>query len=149
MKHEIHVNRATDCHDGCEFGSPDCRPGSGGFHGVTSSQITFAAFDERGAVTLQLWANWYLRATRERWRRDPPGAMTLMLADGLGTVAFHHPVAIDTSLGQSDECPYLPDGCWSDGSYTMTEAMFDVLVTGGSDALWEHLDAKHAERFGS
>lgn len=148
-EHITTFKRGHDCLNfECICGSPDCRKGSGGFHGSSGMIIHFAAMGEHGAVSFAVNTGWLPQQTlpnsiRYRSIREwcAPGS------------AAHYPMPLDLGYhsktpryeGQTicqDKCEYC-DGkpCYYDGSgLNANDAMY-ALVNGGDKALWEFLDA--------
>lgn len=143
MERRVIVRKAHDCTDGCELGSPDCRPGAGGFHGIGDADITFALIAEGAAVTCSFSSGWYKQTTRERVLGARKDISYIYMANGGGVVAWHY--ARPWGAAEHGECVYIGE-CWSGISYLLAEEMFDLLTAQGSDALWNRLTAEMAIR---
>lgn len=123
----------------CTFGVERCKPGSGGSHGRHNAELILVLKGPEGAVELVISTNWYLPVT-------PPPVRSVG-SPARGTyLSYHSPKPLQ---GESDagECMYLGKHCYSSGSYTAAEPIFDVLVEKGSDAAWEELGHFYNESF--
>ena len=127
----------------CKFGSKDCRPDSGGSHGVHGLQIRFIVKGAEGAVQFLLYTDWMPQATG-KFPRKWGGAYT-MPAD-LGwhskTPRYDGQTVIDEHCEFCDGQP-----CYYDGSgLNATDAMY-ALVNGGDEGLWKFLSKYYSSVF--
>ena len=141
------ITPAHDCTNGCEYGSERCEPGGGGFHGISAAGFTFVLSGEDGALSVNFLSSWYKRETTSRMKEEQNGLLlSALLVTGLGGVDWHWRTDRDYGAFHNEECRWL-DGaeCFSDGSGLMADDAYDVLMEGGSDALWEWMETKYAE----
>ena len=66
LERRLTITAARDCHDGCVFDSPTCKPGSGGSHGVHGSELRMYVIGPRGATQFVLYTNWMWPETTKR-----------------------------------------------------------------------------------
>lgn len=106
-------------------------------YGVRGVEMCFVLKGEKGAVNFTIYTNWHLPSVTHKGEPLP--------ADR----GYHSPVAMyDGQPIISDSCPYL-DGkpCYYDGSGLAAEGLFQVLLTRGSDGVWEELEAYYHSTF--
>ena len=126
-----------DCFTGCKWDNPDCRPDSGGFHGIGSLKLYFAvAVPGRGAVSLELLTPMYPASVHGRWEAkgsQPP-------YHPLGVVDLHYadPPEYLTEYGPKD-CDLIGGQCWTDCTYLAAHTGYDMLLNGGEKAVWSWL----------
>ena len=131
----------------CKFGSKECKPGEGGFHGKHGLDIRFVVKGQKGAIQFLLSTNWYPKDQEdsnvslwsyERMVRGP-------LPVDLG---YHSIVPMyegQTAFGPCD----LLDGdiCYYDGSSLQAEKPYYILINAGEHALWKYLEGVYEYRF--
>ena len=145
----ITITAAHDCTNGCEFGSERCQGrDSGGFHGIDSAVINFVVAGAEGAIVFRLFSGWYKRETTERLREMNRDVVGHLLANGLGDLGYHaiKPIRPDSDF-ENEKCNWTGAGCYYDGSGLRAQDAYDVLVSKGSDGIWEFLEAEYADRF--
>jgi hypothetical protein len=58
-----------------------------------------------------------------------------------GSLTIHSAVEGNCHLGNTERCRYFDDApCWYDASFLMADEPWQLLRTGGSDAVWEWLE---------
>ena len=135
----VTVTPARDCTTKCEFGSDRCKPGAGGFHGITDANIRFSLTGEQGALSFVFFTGWHKKETRKA--RDP-----FRHTDGLGGVDWHwRTPRTDYEAFHHEDCDLLGGDCWTDGSGLMAMDAFEELVNGGTDSLWEWMERLYEE----
>lgn len=138
MKRKIYFSPAFDKRD------PDPSKNYG-THGV---DIRFVMSDEKGAIQFLLYTNWQLPHIAEKQYKDP-SIPKWMLRPMPADIGYHSPKPIYEGQGiMAESCEYL-DGrpCYYDGSSLQADVYFDVLVTGGDEALWNKMEEYHKELF--
>lgn len=77
----------------------------------------------------------------------PPYSGGLTLPPLPSDLSYHSPVALYEGQMAIDECRWL-DGepCYSDA--LAPTPVFELLLSGGSDAVWQRLEEMYDERFG-
>lgn len=141
LKHEVTFSNAYD-------GFLEKPPKDYGRHGV---DMWCVVFGPHGAIHLRVFTNWMLTKTI-----DPKGKNLVPRYIYSGEESFG-PEAADLVIhslkplhkGQkptSIDCQYLNGKCYSD-TCAGREKAFDLLVTGGSDALWKFMDEKYVKIF--
>lgn len=132
-----------DCHDKCAFGSPDCRPGAGGYHGCGARRVLFfVRVEGRGGVAFDLYTPIYLPETEARSRVR--GKDLHFQWHPLGSVDLHlavPPANEEWMVRVDGECFVSgnPEGCWCDGTTLQTEKGVEILLGGGKQAVWSWL----------
>ena len=143
MEHIIRFERGYDCIKfECVHGSKNCKPGSGGSHGIHGLNIRFISKGDAGAVQFLLYTGWtpqYAEESSIVFRSIRDCGRNMMPAD-LGfhskTKRYDDQEPVDSSCEFCDGQP-----CYYDGSgLNASDAMY-ALVNGGDAALWSFLDA--------
>jgi len=116
----------------CVNGSPDCKPGAGGSHGIHGMQIRWILKGEKGAVQFLLFAGWLPEPTQLDFSKVRPA----MPAD-LG----YHAREPHYAGHSSTKCDLLGAECYSDGSGLNAHEPFRILCNEGGEALWEFLES--------
>lgn len=118
----------------CEHGSPTCKPGGGGSHGIHGVDARFYLRGELGVVQFVVYTGWMRDETPEHaWGK--PWAFDL---------GYHSPAPRYEEQEQwaRRDCHVLLGGvtCYYDGSSLQAEEPWRILRSKGSDALWEFLE---------
>lgn len=126
-----------DCYEKCAFDKPECRRGSGGYHGIGSLYLYFAvAVPGRGAVSLELHTPLYPRTVLERGAPDiqyrPLGVVDLHYSEPPDYLREHGP----------KKCDLIDGECWTDCTYLAADDGYDMLLSGGEKAVWSWLAEK-------
>lgn len=117
-----------------------------GIHGVT---IRFVLKGEHGAYQFVIYTNWQLPHVQLEMDSKPLNEIPYM---------FHKPMAADVGYHACKpqyaghkpterHCDILGGECYYDGSSLYAEKVFDMLLGGGSEAVWKHLEELYSERF--
>ena len=149
MEHIVRFEHGHDCiRFECIDDSPNCKPGSGGSHGIGGMSIRFLSKGEAGAVQFLLYTGWLpQRVTPSQighrdiwdWGR---GTYPADLGYHSKTPQYDGQEVID---GACEFCDGQP--CYYDGSgLNANDAMY-ALVNGGQEALWAFLDGYYASVF--
>lgn len=122
-------------------------------YGIGSVELGWYVKGEAGVIQFTLITGWHLkRVADELIRRcdGPNGQFPHCSLQPLPSdIGYHSPVPLyDGQTVLTDECPFL-DGrpCYYDGSSSMADGVFKVLVEQGEDALWAALEEWYADRF--
>lgn len=107
-------------------------------HGRHGMDMLFLLVGERGVIqflTFIGWQpDWEYRVGKESWT---------MPAD----LGYHaREPQYEGQLAQ-DDCPWLGDKCYYDGSGLRANDVFQVFVRDGEEALWAFLESEYKERF--
>ena len=157
LERRLTITAARDCHDGCVFGSPACKPGSGGSHGVHGSELRMYVIGPRGATQFVLYTNWMWPETTKRFEesfgpsrwgslgQDARSCFGPRPAD-LGYHAYEPQYEGQVPMGET--CDLLNAPCYYDGSGLQAEGVFETLTRHGIDGVWNRLEAEYAVRFG-
>lgn len=96
--------------------------------GVVAVVVTFALIGAKGAITMDVSTGWY--------RHDQ--ALHNPMPMGLD---YHSPVPINAGQQPAKSaCPLLGgEPCYLDGSYCLSEQVFDKLITAGEEAMWAEM----------
>lgn len=143
MKREVKFIRGYNCRDfKCVHDSPNCYPGSGGYHGIHVLPIAFYVKDVEGAVQFTLSTNWIPfpdnegRFSSHDWN-FPMSDMYPMPTD----LGYHSRKPFYENQYKTENCEVLDgDTCYYDGSGLNASKPFSVLVNAGEEALWEYLE---------
>lgn len=138
------IRPAYDCLNvrPCHFGKENCKPNSGGFHGLGSVVLTFyvadAADRNRGVVQFQIFTGWMLDDT-------PKKAWGHAMASDLG---YHAPTPqYESQPLMADDCEVLGGACYYDGSGLNAEFPWHLLRHKGGDEMWTSLEDYWTELF--
>lgn len=94
----------------------------------------------QGCVTLTVGTAWFLRCTRE-WKElciDRAGSSSSWEPMGMG-VSYCSPVKLQDWQEGRENCDWLGCTCYGDMGYTMADEPFELLLTKGSDAVFDWL----------
>lgn len=138
FKREIKILPAYDYRD-----EPGDQRGAGG------ARMIFILRGPLGAISASINTGWVARPLLGRWiqggnnqRADRPG-VDRTLADLYPSgdyVGAHSPVCREGFDESPGACDWLDSAeCYISGSYLAAKTVLETLVTGGSDAVWEHL----------
>lgn len=135
----VTIRREFDCHDQCAFGSSDCRPGSGGWHGVGGRQLLWSvAVIGQGAVGLDLHTPIYTEAALARGGARLAGLLAKW--EPLGALDLHHARPPDyLATYPSSKCDLIEGRCWTDVTFLQAEAGYAAFEHGGTPAVWSWL----------
>lgn len=126
-----------NCRDACAHGSPTCKPGAGGFHGVTTADIHASVSTNEGAMSFTLMTGW---VPLDEWKGRTQWGTPRPCPSG---VHWHFPVD-DPGIGR--ECHLVSTGrCVGDTGFLMADIAMEVMVAGGSEALFSLLEGYHAD----
>lgn len=139
---QVRIKPEFDCHDGCAHGSPRCRPGSGGWHGIGSRRIIWSvAAIGQGAVALDLSTPIYTENALLRGG----GRLSSLAADWspLGPLDLHYGTQPDhlSEFGPR-ECDLIDGKCWGDVTFLAADEGFNAYCLGGTPGVWSWLAEK-------
>lgn len=133
----------------------DYRDESGDQRGAGGTRMIFILRGPSGAIGASVNTGWVARPLLHHWvqggnnqRADRPGVDRTLAdlypsGDYVGAHSFVCREGFDESPGA---CDWLDSGeCYISGSYLAAKEVLGLLVTGGSDAVWEHLTKLHQE----
>jgi hypothetical protein len=114
--------------------------------GVHGCELRMLLKGPEGAVQFVLFTGWYLPGVIEWWKsRGLDTTQAAMPAD----LGYHSRVPMyEGQNAIMESCPYL-DGapCYYDGSSLNAEGVFQLLLEGGSDAVWSRLEEFYEDTF--
>lgn len=155
MNHIIEFTAGHDCATfECINDSPNCAPGKGGFHGASGLLISFLTKGDEGAVQFVLSTGWLPQhikkdeiGVRQIGRVIPFGAedsspMPFELGFYSKTPCYPGQEPLHEKCRWTDNQP-----CYYDGSGLKANDPFYALLNGGSEALWQFLDACYEHIF--
>lgn len=127
----------------------DYRDEPGDQRGAGGARMIFILRGPLGAISASINTGWVARPLVRHWiqggnnqRADRPG-VDRTLADIYPSgdfVGAHSPVCREDFDESPGTCDWLDSGeCYISGSYLAANKVLEVLVGGGSDAVWEHL----------
>ena len=117
-----------------------------GIHGV---ELRMVVKGELGAVQFVVFTNWMLPHIYKEWETRSNPAEAWMYKPMAADAGYHSPKPTHTGQPKpTNSCEYL-DGkpCYYDGSGLHAEKVFDILVSEGSNAVWEYLEQYYNEVF--
>jgi hypothetical protein len=148
----IRFRRGHDCiRFECINNSPNCKPGSGGSHGIHGLSICFLVKGQAGAVQFLLYTGWLPEQIKpnhigtRRFEENKTHSYFPMPADlGYHSKTPHY----DGQEPIDSDCEYC-DGepCYYDGSGLNAYDAHYALVNGGDRGLWEFLEQYYRHVF--
>ena len=141
MEHIVKFIKGFDCIKfECAWDRSDCKPRSGGSHGVHGLEILFISKGEKGAVQFLISTGWL-----PRQEEQDNGYFPMFYLEGksyLADLGYHSKQPMFEGHTQStDSCPWCGgEPCYYDGSGLNASLAGYTLVNGGDEALWEFLD---------
>lgn len=143
MKREVKFVSGYNCRDfECRFDSPNCRPDSGGYHGVHGLEIVFYVKDVEGAIQFRLMTNWIPFITENKFMygmdyKFPAPDLYPLPAD----LGYHSRSPFYEDQYKTESCSVLDgDTCYYDGSGLNASLAFSVLVNQSEEELWIFLE---------
>ena len=139
LRRGIRVDPEFSCRGGCAHGSPDCRPGAGGYHGIGARRVLFyVCVPGRGGVGFDLHTPIYTpdaedatRAFRARFPYEPMGSVDYHIANPKeGSWLTHIRQACVVTAA---------DDCWCDGTTLQADVGVEALLRGGREGVWSWL----------
>lgn len=139
---------AHDCTNGCAFGKPNCKPGSGGFHGIGSARWRFSVTKDGMAAQFILGGT-YLPETDKRLEQQGRPYRGPMLGWDVGFHVDHACPAKDGDWtwgsDMGEVCDLLGVPCWYDGSGLRADEWVTPFLKGDMD-VYARLRAEWAEQ---
>jgi len=121
-----------------------------GIHGV---ELVMVLKGEKGAIDFVLYTNWMPPHIYEEWKRkmnsdDYLKTMELMAEPFPADLGYHSYEPLYEGQSSSGNCKYLDDKpCYYDGSGLNAKKVYDIMLQGGSDAVWKYLEEYYYETF--
>jgi hypothetical protein len=136
LRRFVLIKPEFSCLNECAFDKPDCRPGSGGYHGQGARIITFGvAVEGVGGVTAEIFTPICVD--------DVETEKYLDLWSPLGGVDCHWaanpPEYLRGGLFPLDGCKVTGGDCWPDGTGLMADKIVERFLSGGALAVWSWL----------
>lgn len=138
---------AHDCTNGCAFGKPNCKPNTGGFHGIGSARWRFSV-TKGGMASQFILGGTLLPETYERQEREGRTSHAPLLGWDVGFHIDHACRAKDGDWvwgSEMDECDLLGVPCWYDGSGLRADEWVTPFLKGELD-VWARLRSEWAEQ---
>lgn len=118
-----------------------------GIHGV---ELKFYLGNDFGWVQFVIYTNWQLPHINQE-----PGTISAVNSGVFeywmkpmpADLGYHSPKPLYEGQTSTKNCHLLPGPCYYDGSALAAEALFDLLVAGGSDVVWKKLEELWQEHF--
>ncbi len=116
--------------------------------GIDGGSLWWTVTGPRGAVSFEMLTNWYPESVSPALAASGP---RMPLA---GQLTWHRPAdqaprdaeaAADDMV--HDQCDFLNGPCRFHSCYSCATPVLEVLLTGGSDALWVKLETLYREEF--
>ena len=109
-------------------------------YGCHGAEIHFAVVGDKGAISLTIMTDWF--PSTIEWRNQLKFKKT---APWVTDVSYHS--STQTEYGTHiDSCKLTGGECWGDGT-SMNEAWTEGIINGGSDWLWDRLEARYRHQF--
>ncbi len=107
--------------------------------GIGACKMFMVLKGRQGAVTLLVNTGWFLPCTRE-WKEMWIERTGLDTWEPSGLcVSYCSPVKLYDWQEARENCDWLGCACYGDTGYTMADDVFPLLLTKGSDAVFEWL----------
>jgi hypothetical protein len=117
-------------------------------YGVHGAEIAFYLKGGHGAVQFVIYTNWMLPETQAETDARPPS--------GRFPYLFHKPVPADIGYHShvpryqdqtlmDGDCHVIGGPCYYDGSSLQAEKVFEIMLRGGTDALWTEMERRYVE----
>lgn len=106
-----------------------------GIHGMEQFWVV-----RRGpyAIHWRMMLPWYLSQNRQG-----VGVRTSWDYDGIGDIGTHGPNALNAACDYGNgTCPYIERECFGHSNALASNALFDVLVRDGAEAVWQQLEKR-------
>jgi hypothetical protein len=121
-------------------------------YGVHGAELAFYLKGGHGAIQFVIYTNWMLPYVQAETDARPPSNSHPYL--------FHKPIPADIGYhsrvpryqGQSlmtEHCDVIDGPCYYDGSSLQAQDVFDIMIEGGTDALWAEMERQYKERLAS
>jgi hypothetical protein len=119
-------------------------------YGIHGCELLFMLTGIKGSIQFRVMTDWFLpHVQRERGMQTTHYIIQPSGAD----VGYHSPIAM--YKGQDpiqDNCPYVPGNgaCYYDGSGLRAQEWVEqILLSKGSDGIWEAMEEEYRQRFDS
>lgn len=136
----VTIRPEHDCWNRCAFDKPDCRPGSGGWHGIGGRQVIWSvAVPGRGAVSFNLHTPIYTE--NALLRGGSSLAQHIVEWSPLAALDLHYsePPEYLAEWATPQECYFLEGKCWGDFTMLSADDGFAAYVAGGTPGVWSWL----------
>lgn len=135
----VTVRPEHDCWDRCAFGKPDCKPHTGGWHGIGSRQIIWSvSMRGVGAVSFNLYVPIYTETALVRGGASL--AERVAEWSPLGALDLHYSVQPEYLDWLSPTpCCFIDGECWGDFTMMAADDGFAAYVAGGTPGVWSWL----------
>ena len=139
----VRVKPAFDCVvvQPCVHGSKDCGTVPGASHGRHNAELLMSLRSAVAEVVLVVNTGWELPQTPASVRlagRDRPSGAFVEFHSSMPQYEGHEP--------EGSTCDLWPV-CYGNAGYGISEKPTELLVSHGSDAVWEWLEATYREHF--
>lgn len=137
----VRVKPAYDCLvvQPCVHGSDRCGTDPGANHGRHNAELHMVLRSSVAEVLLVVGTGWELPETPAQFRlSDCPRGQFVDFHSSMPQYDGHEP--------QASSCDLWPV-CYGNAGYTMADEPTKLLVSKGSDAVWEWLEATYRQRF--
>lgn len=117
--------------------------------GICCARMHLVLKGKMGSVQLAVSTAMYLRCTFE-WKETCIQKGSLESWEPRGdTVSYCSPIQLHDWQEGRENCDWLGCTCYGDVGYSMADAPFELLLTKGSDAVFEWLEDYYYSVFGS
>ena len=120
-------------------------------YGIHSATLFMCVKNEQGAVIFSMSTEWFLPETND-WLRQCENRHTTFDRKWQprgNAVCYCSPKPMNEWQEKEsgrDNCDWL-GCCWGDCSYSTSDAVVELLISKGSDAVWEYLENWHKDVF--
>lgn len=131
------LGRTIEIHPGY-----DRRPSPEGMHGA---EMVFILRGPKGVVTFACFTDWLPKATQQGLMHGVERSGVIGIQPKPLEYAFHAPEPSETVRRvMHTDCPYMDGGvCWTELNTNTAEYIRDLLLQGGSDAVWLELETRY------
>lgn len=115
-----------------------------GIHGV---EMVWLVNGPEGIIQWVVFTGWNLKHVQEELDRRHQRIPHLTCHPQPADLGYHSPKPMYEGQTKMDQCAYLPEGCYYDGSSLNAHPLYWLLVEKGAEAVWAELEDYYKERF--
>lgn len=108
-------------------------------YGVHGAELVFGVKRANTAVVWVLMLDWYLPQVLQWWKEKGLSQLANRPFDGLGSIDYHSPVSLYEGHSKVEDCGWIGQDCYCDGSATASGELFAKMVAEGPAVVWKTL----------
>lgn len=118
-------------------------------YGIHGAELAFYLSGPNGTIQFVIYTHWHLPHVQAETDSKPndPRVPYMFHKPSPADIGYHSKVPRyegQTPIAESGQCKFIPDGpCYYDGSGLNAERVFDIMVEGGTDALWAEMERRY------